>query len=100
MIVNYLVPYYVISILYCKCLLLSPATSLTKGQLRAAMSNVVQVEFTVGLLCPGAAGQGLSQDLETGCSKLTIVKFLGIQIFKGNNNILRFQPYTCINLSK
>ena len=33
--------------------------------------------------------QGLSQDLETGCSKLTIVKFLGFQIFKGDHN-----PYT------
>ena len=37
---------------------------------------------------------GLSQDSETGCSKLAIVKFLGVQIFKGNNNILRFQQYT------
>ena len=32
-------------------------------------------------------GQGLSQDLETGCLKLAIVEFLGIQIFKGNHNI-------------
>ena len=36
--------------------------------------------------------QGLSQDLETGCLKLAIVKFLGIQIFRGYHNILRFQP--------
>ena len=35
---------------------------------------------------------GLSQDLETGCPKLAIVKFLGVQIFKGDHNILRFQP--------
>ena len=35
--------------------------------------------------------QGLSQDLETGCLKLAVVKFLGVQIFKGDNNILRFQ---------
>ena len=32
-------------------------------------------------------GQGLSQDLETGCPKLAIVKFLGFQIFKGDHNI-------------
>ena len=36
--------------------------------------------------------QGLSKDLETGCLKLAIVIFLGIQIFKGDHNILRFQP--------
>ena len=36
--------------------------------------------------------QGLSQDLETGCLKLAIVKYLGIQIFKGDHNILRLQP--------
>ena len=28
-------------------------------------------------------GQGLSQDLETGCPILAIVKFVGIQIFRG-----------------
>ena len=36
--------------------------------------------------------QGLSQDLETGCLKLAIVKYLGVQIFKGDHNILRLQP--------
>ena len=36
--------------------------------------------------------QALSQDLETGCPKLAIVKFLGVQIFNGDHNILRFQP--------
>ena len=36
--------------------------------------------------------QGLSQDLETGWLKLAIVKFLGIQIFKGDHNILGFHP--------
>ena len=36
--------------------------------------------------------QGLSQDLETGCLKLAIEKFLGIQIFEGYPNTLRFQP--------
>ena len=44
--------------------------------------------------------QGLSQDLETGCPKLAIVKFLGVQDLKGDHNILIFQPYTYINLSK
>ena len=36
--------------------------------------------------------QGLSQDLETGCPKMAIVNFFGVQIFKGDHNILRFQP--------
>ena len=36
--------------------------------------------------------QGLSQDLESGCPKWAIVNILGIHIFKGDNNILRFQP--------
>ena len=45
------------------------------------------------------ASQGLRQDLETGCLKLAVVKFLGVQIFKGDHNILRFQPQTCINSS-
>ena len=41
---------------------------------------------------PWGFSQGLSQDLETGCPKLAIVKFLGVQVFKGNHNILRLQP--------
>ena len=36
--------------------------------------------------------QCLSQDLETGCLKLAVVIFLGVQIFKGDHNILIFQP--------
>ena len=43
--------------------------------------------------------QGLSQYLETGCPKLAIVKFWGVQILKGDHNILRFQPYIFINRS-
>ena len=35
--------------------------------------------------------QCLSKDLETGCLKLAVVKFLGVQIFKGDHNILIFQ---------
>ena len=44
----------------------------------------------------GAALQGptflqcLSQDLETGWLKLVVVKFLGVQILKGDHNILIF----------
>ena len=36
--------------------------------------------------------QCLSQDLETGCLKMAVVKFLGVQIFKWLHNILIFQP--------
>ena len=36
--------------------------------------------------------QGLSQDLETGCPKLAIVKFLGVLFFKVDHNILILQP--------
>ena len=36
--------------------------------------------------------QCLSQDSETGCLKLAIVKKFGVQIFKGDYNIVRFQP--------
>ena len=39
-----------------------------------------------------AVHQGLSQDLETGCQKLAIVKLMGVQIIKGDQNILSFQP--------
>ena len=37
--------------------------------------------------------QGHSQDLETGCPKLAIIKFwAGILFFKGEHNILRLKP--------
>ena len=36
---------------------------------------------------------GLTQHLETGCPKLAIVKFLGIQLFKGNHNITAINMY-------
>ena len=42
--------------------------------------------------------QGHSQDLETGCPKLAIEKFLGIQILKRDHNILGFQPYKFIKI--
>ena len=44
------------------------------------------------MLSLGSFRQGLSQDLETGCLKLAIKKLLGIQIFEGDHNTLRFQP--------
>ena len=44
------------------------------------------------------AHQCLSQDLETGCLNLSVVKFLGVQIFKGDHNILIFQPYKFIKI--
>ena len=34
--------------------------------------------------------QGLSQDLETRCLKLAIVKILGVQMFKGDHNIYSY----------
>ena len=34
----------------------------------------------------------LSQDLETGCLRLEVVKILGVQISKGDHNILILQP--------
>ena len=37
--------------------------------------------------------QCLSQDSETGCPNLVVVKFLGVQTFQGDHNILIFQPY-------
>ena len=43
--------------------------------------------FTVG----SHGQQCLSQELETGCLKLAIVKLLGVQIFKEDHNILIFQ---------
>ena len=34
----------------------------------------------------------ISQDLETMCPKLVIVKFLGFLFFKGDHNVLLLQP--------
>ena len=44
------------------------------------------------IMCFCIWDQGLSQDLETGCLKLAVVKFLGVQIIEEDHNILRFQP--------
>ena len=48
--------------------------------------------FVAGqILNTPALYQCLSQDLETGCLKLAVVKVLGVQIFKGDHNINIFQ---------
>ena len=44
--------------------------------------------------CPG---QCLSQDLETGCLKLAVVKFFGVQIFKGDH---KYTHISTINIYK
>ena len=58
---------------------------------------VLGIGITMGSQRPR---QGFSQELETGCLKLAIVKYLGVQIILGDHNILRFQPQTCLYLSK
>ena len=50
-----------------------------------------------GLSC---CWQGLTQDSETGCPKLVIVKYLGILFFRWCHNMLRLPPQTCIYLLK
>ena len=42
-----------------------------------------------------SSSQDLSRDLETGCPKFTIVTFLGILSFKGDNN---YTEITTINM--
>ena len=49
-------------------------------------------EGIILILVSNICSQCLSQDLETWCPKLAIVKFLGVQVFKGSHNILRLQP--------
>ena len=44
------------------------------------------------MLNPESPKQCLSQDLETGCLKLAVVKFLGVQNFKGDHNIFISKP--------
>ena len=39
-------------------------------------------------ICFNCQLQCLSQDLETGCLKLAVVKFWGVQIFKEDHNII------------
>ena len=52
------------------------------------ISTCLEKVVIIGRVVMKGSGQGLSQDLETGCQKLAIVKFLGVQIFKGDHNIL------------
>ena len=39
---------------------------------------------------PGSKDHDPSQDFETGCPKLAIVKLFGVLFFKEDHNILRF----------
>ena len=55
-----------------------------------AVIGLVYSKCTASLF-QDACSQCLSQDLETGCLKLPVVKSLGVQIFKGDHNILIFQ---------
>ena len=48
------------------------------------------ITFSKELQASGS-GAGLSQDLETGCPKLPIVKFVWVLFFKGDPNIHRIQ---------
>ena len=43
--------------------------------------------------------RGLSQNLETGRPKLAIVKFLGVQIFKGDHSISNIKMYEFTKIS-
>ena len=61
------------------------------GQHRAAESRTSTPNIAHQTLKNHPSGQCLSQDLETGCLKLAVVKFLGVQIYKGDHNILIFQ---------
>ena len=54
--------------------------------------NLTSYDWVSFCQMSGVWEQCLSQDLETGCLKLAVVKFWGIQIFKGDHNILIFQP--------
>ena len=53
----------------------------------ALISVILQVRvFAVSTLVGFPGHQGLSQELETGCPKLTIAKVFGIPFFKGDQN--------------
>ena len=57
-------------------------------ELRMIFKEFEGESFALG----SALKQCLSQDLETGCLKLAVENLLGVQIFKGDHNILIFQP--------
>ena len=50
------------------------------------MQEVCYIVILASSKPAGHVGQCLSQDLETGCLKLAVVKFWGVQIFKGDQN--------------
>ena len=72
----------------------------SKSWLRHCNQALADVRSTgAGIVClycmaVGCAMQGLSQDLETVCPKLAIVIVVGVQFFKGDHNIIRFQQLT------
>ena len=55
-------------------------------------SKLATSSIRVKACSSNSSEQCLSQDIETGCLKLAVVKFLGVQIYKGEHKILIFQP--------
>ena len=67
--------------------------SYTEKSIRACPdSRIVYIVAECSLLPTTDWLQSLSQDLETGCLKSAVVKFLAVQIFKGDHNIPILQP--------
>ena len=60
----------------------------TQGLGKPRQGLATEMFYSTVLERVGDNGQGLSQDLETGWPKLAIVKFWGVQNFKGDHNIL------------
>ena len=71
------------------CLHLAGHATVTNKERKRYVKNGFTIRNRRGVY---GAIQGLSQDLETGCLKLAIVKFLGVQTVKGDHNLLIFQP--------
>ena len=62
------------------------------GMIHTVGNTVADFETNLNQDMKRVTNQCLSQDLETGCLKLAVVKCWGVQIFKGDHNILIFQP--------
>ena len=62
------------------------------GQLSTLSLSYPKRMYGIRVPSGGFQAETQCQDLETGCLKLTVVKFLGVQFFKGDHNILIFQP--------
>ena len=80
------------TLLHCKCARKNPRINVKHFRRlglhidTTGLLSTVPCWKTLGYLYPRL--QGLSQDLETGCPKFVIAKFLGILFFKGDHNIL------------